>query len=88
LNRAANKKWRATVNGRPVCVSVAPFVTAARTLLAEGQPADTPIEMWRSDAAQWALRGQLGAVAATVLDGEKASPRAKNVPPVNVPCSG
>jgi hypothetical protein len=47
-------------------------------LLAEGYPAETLIEMWRPNTAEWALRGRLGAVAATVIDGEKAPRSAKN----------
>jgi hypothetical protein len=34
--------------------------------------------MWRAGTDAWALRGRLGAVAATLLDGETASRRAKN----------
>jgi hypothetical protein len=57
---------------------------AADLLLAEGHPADTTIEMWRPGASQWALRGRLGAVAATVIHGEKGSSCAKNGSPVSV----
>jgi hypothetical protein len=34
--------------------------------------------MWRPNTDEWALRGRLGAVAATVIDGETAPRRAKN----------
>jgi hypothetical protein len=47
-------------------------------------PTHTTIEMWRPGASQWALRGRLGVVAATVIDGEKASSCAKNGSPVSV----
>ena len=57
---------------RVLCVSAWPFVKSARLLLAEGYPADTVIEMWRPNSDEWALRGRLGAVAATVIDGETA----------------
>jgi hypothetical protein len=35
-------------------------------------------ELWRLNTGEWALRGRLGAVAATVIDGETTSRRAKN----------
>jgi len=47
-------------------------VMSARLLLAEGFPADTVIEMWRPNGDEWALKGRLGAVAGTVIDGETA----------------
>ena len=50
-----------------------PFVKSARLLSAEGHPADAVIEMWRPNTDEWVLRGRLGAVAATVIDGETAS---------------
>jgi hypothetical protein len=65
-----------------LCVAAAPFVKSARLLLAEGYPAESSIEMWRPNTAEWALRGRLGAVAATVIDGEKAPRGAKNGSPV------
>jgi hypothetical protein len=80
---ASGKKWRATVDGEAICVSASPFVQSARILLEMGYPADAVIEMWHVGATDWALRGQLGAVAATVIDGEKVSAPAKNAPPVN-----
>ena len=79
---ASRKKWTARLNDRVLCVSAWPFVMSARLLLAEGYPADALIEMWRPNTDEWALRGRLGAVAATVIDGETASCRAKNGPPV------
>jgi hypothetical protein len=85
---ASGKKWVATVDGEAICVSASPFVRSARVLLEKGYPADTAIEMWRPGATEWAPRGQLGAVAATLIEGEKAPPRAKNLPPVNVPSVG
>ncbi|MGH6674191.1 MAG: hypothetical protein ACRECV_19765 [Xanthobacteraceae bacterium] len=75
-------KWIARLDDRILCVAAAPFVTSARILLAGGYPADTVIEMWRPNTAAWALRGRLGAVAATLLDGETALRCAKNGPPV------
>jgi hypothetical protein len=67
-------------------LSASPLIRSARVLLAKGHTADTAIEMWRPGATE--CRGQLGAVAATLIEGEKAPPRAKNVPPVNVPSVG
>ena len=82
---ASRKKWTARLNDRVLCVSAWPFVISALLLLAEGFPADTMVEMWRPDTDEWAMRGRLGAVAATVIDGETASCRAKNGVPVRFP---
>ena len=60
----------------------------ARQLLAAGHPPDSIIEMWRPGATEWALGGRLGTVAATVIEGEKASRRAKNGVPVRVRGAG
>lgn len=79
---ASRKKWTARLNDRVLCVSASPFVMSARLLLAEGYPADTIVEMWRPKTAEWALRGRLRAVAATVIDGETISRCAKNGVPV------
>jgi hypothetical protein len=78
----SGRKWVARLDDRVLCVAAAPFVKSARLLLAEGYPAHSFIEMWRSNTAEWALRGRLGAVAATVLDGDKAPRDAKNGSPV------
>jgi hypothetical protein len=75
---ASRKKWTARLNDRVLCVSAWPFVKAARLLLAEGYPADATVEMRRPNADEWALRGRVGAVAATIIDGETASRCAKN----------
>ena len=58
---------------------------SARLLLAEGFPADTVIEIWRPNSDEWALKGRLGAVAATVIDGETAPRCAKNGSPAPAP---
>ncbi len=58
---------------------------SARLLLAEGYPADTMVEVWRPNTDEWALRGRLGAVAATVMDGETAKRAAKNRVPTRFP---
>jgi hypothetical protein len=80
----SGRKWRAEFNGKRLCISAWPFVMAARQLLAAGHPPNSVIEMWRPGATEWALRGRLGAVAATVIEGEKALRRAINGPPVRV----
>jgi hypothetical protein len=72
------RKWIARLGDRVLCIAAAPLIKSARLLLAEGYPADTMIEMWRPNTAEWALRGRLGAVAATVIDGEKALGDSKN----------
>jgi hypothetical protein len=79
---ASSRKWTAHLGDRLLCVSAWPFVKSARRLLAEGHASDIMIEMWRPNAAEFALRGRLGAVAATVIDGETASRGAKNGTPV------
>jgi hypothetical protein len=78
----SGRKWIARLGERVLCVAAAPFVKSSRLLLAEGYPAETLIEMWRPNCAEWASRGRLGTVAATVLDGEKAPRDAKNGSPV------
>ena len=82
---ASRRKWTARLGDRVVCRSAWPFVMSARLLLAEGYPADIVIEMWRPNTDEWALRGCVGAVAATVIDGETASRRAKNGSAVRFP---
>jgi hypothetical protein len=39
-------------------------------------------ELWRPDTGEWAMRRHLGAVAAIVIDGEKAPGSANNGSPV------
>jgi hypothetical protein len=78
---ASHRKWTARLRDRVLCTSVWPFVKSARLLLAEGHPADTVIEIWRPNTDEWAMRGRLGTVAATVIDGEAGSRGAKNWPP-------
>jgi hypothetical protein len=85
---ASGRKWIACLGDRVLCASAWPFVKSARLLLAEGYPADTVVEVWRPNAAEWAMRGRLGAVAATVIDGEKASRGAKNRSPAHDPEQG
>jgi hypothetical protein len=79
---ASRKKWTAVLGERVLCVSAWPFVKSARLLLAEGYPADTMVEVWRPNTDEWAMRGRLGAVAATIIDGETASRYAKKGWPV------
>jgi hypothetical protein len=61
---------------------------SARLLLAEGFLTDTVIEMWRPNSDEWALKGRLGAVAATVIDGKTAPRCAKNGSPARDPERG
>jgi hypothetical protein len=82
---ASRKKWTARLDDRVLCVSAWPLVKSARLLLDEGYPADAMVELWRPNTGEWAIRGRLGAVAATVIDGETASCRAKNGVPVRFP---
>ena len=85
---ASGRKWTASFNDRMLCVTAWPFVKLARLLLAEGYPADATVEMWRPNTDEFALRGHLGTVAATVIDGETASPCAKNGSPARFSCPG
>lgn len=78
-------KWQATFNGDTLCTVTAPMVKAARILIAKGFDSFSVIEMWHEDADAWALRGNLGAVAATLIDGQKAQRPAKNGPPIRFP---
>jgi hypothetical protein len=82
---ASGRKWIARLDDRALCVSSWPFVKSARRLLSEGYPADAVIEMWRPNTHEWALRGRLAAVAATVIDGETAPRRANNGSPARDP---
>jgi hypothetical protein len=75
---ASRKKWTARLNDRVLCISAWPFVMSARLLLAEGYPADTMVEVGRLNTDERAMRGRLGAAAATVIDGETTSRSAKN----------
>ena len=85
---ASGRKWTAHLGDRVLCVTASPFVKPARLLLAEGYPSDTVIEMWRPNTREWALRGRLGAVAATIIDGETGSRCAKNGSPARDPVQG
>lgn len=82
---ASGRKWIARLDDRVVCVSAWPFVKSARRLLADGFSTDAIVEMWTPDAGAWSLRGGIGAVAATVIDGERGPHCAKNGPPIRFP---
>jgi hypothetical protein len=82
LNR---RKWRASLDGGTLCVSASPLVTSARILIARGYNPSCIVELWHQHAPSWAMRGKLGAVADTLLDGETATRPAKNAPPVRFP---
>jgi hypothetical protein len=75
---AKGRKWRASFGGETLCVSASPLITSARILIAKGLDQTRTIEMWHDHADTWSLRGQLGAVAATRIDGETALCPAKN----------
>ncbi len=78
----SGKKWLATFDGQSLGAFASPFISSARILLAKGFPPNLFIEMWRPNTAEWVLRGRLGAVAATLVDGETAPSRAKNGSPI------
>jgi hypothetical protein len=79
---ASGRKWRASVDGKALGASTSPLVMAARILIGKGVNPARTVEMWCQHADAWSLRGQLGAVAATLIDGEKAQRCAKNGPPM------
>ena len=79
----SGRKWRASLNGETLCVSASPLITSARILIAKGIDPIRTIEMWREHADAWSLRGQLGEVAASLVDGETATRPAKNRAPVD-----
>jgi hypothetical protein len=82
----SGRKWRAVVAGKALCVAAAPLVHSARILLANGRDPSATLELWHQRAECWALRGRLGAVAATPLEGERrASRRATNRVAVRFP---
>ena len=85
---ASGRKWIARLDDRVLCEGASPFVKSARLLLAEGYPADTVVEIWRSNTGEWAMRGRLGTAAATVIDGETAPRCAKNGSPARDPERG
>jgi len=80
----SGRKWVARIGDRVICRSTWPFVMSARAVLAEGYPADAVIEMWHAGTDSWALRGQLGAVAAVRVDGEKAPYPARKGAPARI----
>jgi hypothetical protein len=84
----SGRKWTARLGDCVLCKSTSPFVKSARLLLDEGYSADAVIEMWRPNTDEWPLQGRLGAVAATVMDGETTSRRAKNGAPARDPEQG
>ena len=80
---ASGRKWVSSLNDKTLCISASPLVMASRLLIAQRFDPNSIIEMWHQHSNAWALRGELGAVAAVVLDGEKKPPQpAKNAPPV------
>ena len=78
---ASGRKWTARLGERVLCIAAAPFIQSARILSCEGYRPDAVIEMWRPNTTEWALRGRIGPVAATLVDGETGASRAKNGSP-------
>jgi len=75
---ASGRKWRASLDDKTLCVSASPLIKSARILIAKGLDPTRTIEMWHQHADAWSLRGQLGEVAASLVDGETAKRPAKN----------
>ncbi len=78
------RKWRASHDGAALCLSASPLITSARILVARGLDPTRVIEMWHVNKDAWSLRGHLGEVAATLVDGETVSRIAKNRVPVRL----
>jgi hypothetical protein len=68
--------YRASLDGKTLCISRQPFFTAARELIARGFAPDAQLAMcWRGSSAD-ALRGRLGLAAGlTVSESERGGPR-------------
>lgn len=84
----SGRKWIARLGDRVLLVSAWPFVKSARLLMQESYLADALAEVWHRNADEWAMRGRLGAVAETLIDGETATRCAKNGSPVRFPGMG
>jgi hypothetical protein len=67
--------YHATLDGKRLCSSRTPFLTAARKLIERGFSPDVTVVMrWRRSSAD-ALRARLGAAARlTVVENERAGP--------------
>jgi hypothetical protein len=84
----SRRKWRADFDDKTLCVCTSPLIKSARILIAQGFDPACAIEMWRVGAETWSLRGRLGVVAATVIDGEKTPQDGKNGAPVRFSITG
>ena len=82
----SGRKWRASLDGKTLCVSASPLIKSARILIAKGVDPNRSIQMWHQRANSWALRCLLGKVAATRMEGEvtpkKPAQKASNGPPM------
>ena len=56
-------RYAATLDGRTLCRSRQPFYTAARVLLAEGTPPETPLEAVHAGSTIVVLRSTVGEAA-------------------------
>jgi hypothetical protein len=54
--------------GRVLCRSRTPFLDAARVLLAEGVPPETPLEMQWQDTGTVSLRSTVGSAAGLMIN--------------------
>jgi hypothetical protein len=84
----SRRKWRADFNGKTLCISTSPLIKSARILIAQGFDPDCMIETVRAGDKSRLLRGRLGVVAATVIDGEKVVHSAKKRVPVRFSTKG
>lgn len=69
-------RFRASIEGRYLCDSVSPFLSAARILQREGVPDETPIQSRDEASGVISLTSTVGAASRlTVLENAKDGPR-------------
>lgn len=69
-------RFRASIEGRYLCDSVSPFLSAARILQREGVPDETPIQSRDEASGVISLTSTVGAASRlTVLENAKEGPR-------------
>jgi|SRR5215208_3348179 len=71
IEQAPHGLYTASLDGRLLCTEREPFLAAARVLLAEGVPADTPIVMRRLGSSVDALRSTVGVAAGLAVREEQ-----------------
>jgi hypothetical protein len=83
-------RFAACLDGRLLCHSRTPFLSAARVLQREGVPDETPITMRHEGEIEVALRSTVGAAAKlTIVENEREGPRFARYRPFSaaMPCA-